>query len=163
MNQEIRRVKRSVPKTAKTLPKTVKSRRLEKEDSGNGKKVETSNERPTIEKRCGKAPAAKTGGQRRNFPAPPKPGSLVRLIKKRCNASIHCDILGEDGNKKVDMDVLCDTGTQAGCCGTEFVKENGYTIDEDCNTKLIDASGNEMEVVGSVEVWIKPSEVIEEM
>ena len=157
-----RRARITAPKaarTATTLPKTVKSRRLDKEDGGNGKEAATPSEMPTIEKKCGKAPAAKAGGQRRSFPAPPKPGSLVRLIKKRCNASIHCDIIGEEGLKKTSMDVLCDTGTQAGCCGVEFVEKNGYSIEEDCNTTLVDASGNQMEVIGSVEVWIKPSEV----
>ena len=166
MNPARRRVKVMAPKAAKTatsLQKTVKSRRLVEEAGGNGKKMATSEERTTIGEQCGKAPAAMAGGQRRSFPGPPKPGSLVRLIKRRCNASIHCDIIGEEGIKKTSMDVLCDTGTQAGCCGVEFVKKNGYTIDEDCNTKLIDASGNQMEVVGSVEVWIRPSEVIEEI
>ena len=107
-----RRARITAPKaarTATTLPKTVKSRRLDKEDGGNGKEAATPSEMPTIEKKCGKAPAAKAGGQRRSFPAPPKPGSLVRLIKKRCNASIHCDIIGEEGLKKTSMDVLCDT------------------------------------------------------
>ena len=85
------------------------------------------------------------------------------MIKRRCNASIHCDIIGEEGIKKTSMNVLCDTGTQAGCCGVEFVEKNGFVIDDNCNTNLIDASGNQMEVVGLVVVWIKPSEVVEEV
>ena len=118
-------------------------------------------EKSETARKCGKFPAAKTSGQRRTFPAP-KPGSLVRLIKKRCNASLHCDVLDESGNIKVDMDVLCDTGTQAGCCGAAFVEENGFNIDENCNTKLIDASGNEMTVTGSIRVRMRPSEVVGE-
>ena len=118
-------------------------------------------EKSETARKCGKFPAAKTGGQRRTFPAP-KPGSLVRLIKKRCNASLHCDVLDESGNIKVDMDVLCDTGTQAGCCGADFVRENGFNLDEDCTTKLVDASGNEMTVIGSTKVKMRPSEVISE-
>ena len=149
-------------KTAKTLPKTTKSRRKELPTTtcGNGKTVETSKEKLKTQLQCGKAPAEKTGGQRRKFPAVPQPGSLVRIIKERCNASLHCDVLNEAGNIKIDMDVLCDTGTQAGCCGAEFVRDNDLDLDEDCTTKLVDASGNEMTVIGSTKVRMRPSVVV---
>ena len=163
MNPARKTVRSTAARAATISQKTVKSRRMEDEAVGNGKKSDSSKEKSAITEQCGKAPAAKAGGQRRSFPGPPKPGSLVRLIKRRCNASIHCDIIGEEGIKKTSMNVLCDTGTQAGCCGVEFVEKNGFVIDDNCNTNLIDASGNQMEVVGSVVVWIKPSEVVEEV
>ena len=71
MNPTRRRVKITAPKAAKTaktlpktLPKTVKSRRLEEEAGGNGKKMATSKEKPTIKEQCGKAPAAKPQRQK---------------------------------------------------------------------------------------------------
>ena len=131
------------------MPKTLKTRRNEITVCGNGGSVEVSKERARTQKQCGKAPAAITGGKRRRFPAEPKPGSLVRIIKERCNASLQFDVVGEDGNTKVEKEILYDTGTQAGCCGTLFVNRNGLDIHENCNTKLVDASGNKMTVVGS--------------
>ena len=75
---------RSTAARAATISqKTVKSRRMEDEAVGNGKKSDSSKEKSAIREQCGKAPAAKAGGQRRSFPGPPKPGSLVRLIKRR--------------------------------------------------------------------------------
>ena len=100
----------------------------------------------------------KAGGKRRRFSESKE--SLVRKIAEKCNALLKCDI-GTSGKSDATVigvqDTLCDTGSQAGVCGTGFAEKYGLEVDSNCTTRLTDASGNEMSVTGCTTVWLRPS------
>ena len=101
------------------------------------------------------------GGTRKRFNAEGMVESLVRKIVARCKDRMYCDIgvAGDSRKTKGRVNSLCDTGSQAGVCGTAFAKKHNLEIDANCKTKLTDASGNQMSVVGCTKVWLRPSKL----
>ena len=153
MNPAARQTARR-PITARKRCQTART----KNTNNNGHYSETDQshtDRVRIQKQCGKAPAAKAGGKRRRFSGSKE--SLVRKIAEKCNALLKCDIATSgksDATVLGVQDTLCDTGSQAGVCGTGFAEKYGLVVDSNCTTRLTDASGNEMSVTGCTTVWL---------
>ena len=124
----------------------------------NGRSVE---DRVKVQRLCNRAPATVKGGTRKRFNAEGMVESLVRKIVARCKDRMYCDIGVASDSKKTKgrVNSLCDTGSQAGVCGTAFAKKHKLEIDANCKTKLTDASGNQMSVVGCTKVWLRPSKL----
>ena len=124
----------------------------------NGQSVE---DRVKVQRLCNRAPSTMKGGMRKRFHGEGVTESLVRKIVARCKDRMYCDIgVTRDGKqKKGKVNSLCDTGSQAGVCGAAFAKKYNLEIDVNCKTKLTDASGNEMSVVGCTKVWLRPSKL----
>merc|ERR1712020_484977 len=122
---------------------------------------QSGTDRVKIQRTCNRAPTTVKGGMRKKFYCESATESLVRKIVSRCRDRMYCDIgTGRAGKKvKGKVNSLCDTGSQAGVCGTAFAKRYKLDVDTNCKTKLTDASGNQMSVVGCTKVWLRPSEL----
>ena len=85
---------------------------------------QSGRDRVEIQRQCGKAPTILKGGMRRRFSGQGEE-SLVRMIAAKCRDRMSCDIgVNKDGKRvKGKVQSLCDTGAQAGVCGTAFAKK----------------------------------------